>query len=148
MEQEQKKRKIEKEMAAEKRRRTIVAEHDHNDRMLATVTAVKVNEIQTSTVELQSWKEALKEEKWPQPKDWNMVTERTLPKYIPFEEEKIGQTFAYKYIKTRLGQAKSPHIVQGPVTADTPLCNLTNNQLRKAIYRAAIEKSNIGTISF
>jgi len=42
MEQEQKKRRIEKEMAAEKRRKTIAAEHYHNDGMLATVTAVKV----------------------------------------------------------------------------------------------------------
>jgi len=64
------------------------------------------------------------------------------------EKTKSIQEFEYKYIKTGLAQGKSPPAMQGQITADTPFGNLSNNQLRKAIYRAAMEKSNNGVVKF
>lgn len=79
-----------KRQAAEQRK-LLVKKDKSNDKMLATVQAVK------SLDEEERWK-AYTGDKCKQPVDWRMVTEKTLHQNIPFEEKKINQATAINYI--------------------------------------------------
>lgn len=61
--------------------------------MLATVQAVKSSEEEGR-------RKAYTRDKWKQPVDWRIVTEKTSHQYIPFEENNINQTIAINYMQS------------------------------------------------
>lgn len=78
---------------------------------------------------------------WNTPADWRMVTEKNIHRYIPFEQKNIQLSEAVRYVTERLAQYEKPRNTKITVGEDTPLWYLSRNQLRKALYKASIRRT-------
>lgn len=128
-----------KKRAAEKRRQLTIRD-TRGDEMLATVQAIKISRHNSSTAKIEE-KKVHYSSGWRQPVDWRLVNEGTLYKYIPFQEPNINQAKAIQYIKEQLLQYPKPSRKIVDPTKDTPLWYLSNNQLKRAVYRAAVTQA-------
>ncbi|KAF0718321.1 ubiquitin-protein ligase E3B [Aphis craccivora] len=75
---------------------------------------------------------------WKTPVDWRMVTEKTVHKYIPFNQKNIQLSEAVRYVTEHLAKHGRPKNKKTEVGEDTPLWYLSRNQIRKALYKASI----------
>lgn len=78
---------------------------------------------------------------WNTPADWRMVTEKTVHKYIPFEQKNIQLSDVITYVTERLAQHEKPRNKPASTGEDTPLWYLSRNKLRKVLYRASIRRA-------
>lgn len=78
---------------------------------------------------------------WNTPVDWRMVTEKTVHKYVPFEQKDIQLSEAVKYVTECLAKHERPKNSKAIIGEDTPLWYLSRNKLRKALYRASINRT-------
>lgn len=82
---------------------------------------------------------------WNTPADWRMVTERTVHRYIPFEQKGVQLSEAIRYITENLAKYEKPKTARKCVGENTPLWYLSRNALRKALYRASIRRTELTT---
>lgn len=82
---------------------------------------------------------------WNTPTDWRIVTEKTIHRYIPFEQKNIQLSEAVRYMTERFAQYEKPRNTRTVVNEDTPLWYLSRNQLRKALYKASIRRAKAST---
>jgi len=78
---------------------------------------------------------------WNTPADWRMVTEKTLHRYIPFEQKNIQLSDAVNYITECLAKHEKPKNTKSTIGQNTPLWYLSRNKLRQAVYRASIRRT-------
>lgn len=115
-------RQTEKERAAEQRRLQVSREErlrQQSDRMLATVTAVRIQQLTIT-------------EEPTQPCDWRLVTEKTLQRYLKPDE---GKQEAFNRVQARLAECGPPPKRKLEDISDTPLWWVSNNKRRRIITR-------------
>lgn len=78
---------------------------------------------------------------WNTPVDWRMVTEKTVHKYVPFEQNGMQLSEAVKYVTECLAKHERPKNGRVIIGEDTPLWYLSRNKLRRALYRASINRA-------
>ena len=85
---------------------------------------------------------------WNTPIDWKKVTEKSVHKYIPFEQQNINIGEALNYVTENLAKHGRPKNTCKNIDETTPLWYLSRNAIRKALYRASIRRTKIlGQIS-
>jgi len=146
-----------KKAAAEKRRQ-ICNNHTINSHGLASVRQVKIEandearkrnrEKHMSIIQWVNEVNAVRQRhntNWNTPVDWRMVTERTVHRYIPFEQKGVQLSEALRYITENLAKYEKPKGARKCVEENTPLWYLSRNALRKALYRASIRRTELPT---
>lgn len=146
-----------KKAAAEKRRQ-INSNDIINSHGLASVRQVKINvndearkrnkEKHMSIIKWVNEVNAARQRhntNWNTPADWRMVTERTVHRYIPFEQKGMQLSEAMRYITENLAKHEKPKTARTCVGEDIPLWYLSRNALRKALYRASIRRTELTT---
>lgn len=153
-----------KREAAEKRRRQCTDKEEENPNGLASVRAVKIMKTENKTeqqireenrkkhIAIIAWVAEVnrsrqiitkkKTEQWNQPNDWRVVTQKTLHKYIPFENPQINLTQAFQYVMEKLKPFGAPKTNGKLQSVDTPIWGMSKNQIRNAVYKAAITRKN------
>lgn len=77
---------------------------------------------------------------WNRPTDFRMVTEESVHRYIPFEQQNVNLSVAFNYVKEMLAKYEPPKKKQKTLSTNTPLWHLSNNELRTALFRASIRR--------
>lgn len=144
-----------RKIAAENRRK-LIEENKENLTALASVKAVRTDKRLAEEDEKQQNKKKhlsiiqwvtevnsarhIQIDNWNKPIDFRMITEESVHRYIPFEQQNVNLSVAFNYVKEMLAKYEPPRKKQKTVSTKTPLWYLSNNELRTALFRASIRR--------
>jgi len=141
-------RELAKREAAKKRKQSLKVDKENinglSSVILVKIETLKINEInrQKNNPNIMTGNKARRindQQQWNQPFDWRFVTENTLYKYIPFEEN-INISQAMDYVTDKLKQHEPSTKIIKAVDKDTPIWYMSRNAIRSALYRASIQR--------
>lgn len=136
-----------RKQAAEKRRK-LISENKENIMGLASVVPVKTITDQLTqqqnrekhlsiikwVIEVNAARSNVSNN-WNKPTDWRIVTEKTVHKYIPFENTTLSQ--AFEQVIQNLARFEKPKTRIDVIDDNTPLWYLSRNNIRRALRRAS-----------